>query len=44
MKEHYEFSKAIKNPYIGRIEAALKMGRIIAPVTIDNVADKSKSI
>src|SRR6185369_17555364 len=44
MKEHYDFSKGIKNPYIGRIKAPLKMGRIIASVTIDDVADKSKSI
>ena len=44
MKEHYEFSKGIKNPYIGRIKAPLKIGKIIASVTIDNVADKSKSI
>ena len=44
MKEHYDFSKGIKNPYIGRIKAPLKMGRIIASVTIDNVADPSKSL
>ena len=44
MKEQHDFSNGIKNPFVGRIKALLKMGRIIASVTIDNVADKSKSI
>jgi predicted aspartyl protease len=44
MKEHYDFSKGIKNPYVGRIRRPTNMGRIIASVKIDNVADPSKSL
>ena len=44
MKANYDFSKGVKNPYVDRLKAPPKMGRIIASVTIDNVADKSKSI
>jgi predicted aspartyl protease len=44
MKANYDFSKGIKNPYVGRLKGPHPMGRIIASVKIDNVSDPSKSI
>ena len=44
MKENYDFSRGIKNPYLGRLKGFQSMGRIIASVTVNNVADPSMSI
>src|SRR5438309_11505573 len=44
MKEHYDFSKGIKNPYINRLKRPEKMSRIVASVRIDNAADLSKGL
>jgi predicted aspartyl protease len=44
MKANYDFSKGIKNPYVGRLKGSRKMGRIIASVRIDNVVDPSMGI
>jgi len=44
MKKNYDFSEGVMNPYIGRLRRPVKMGRIIASVRIDNVADRSKGL
>ena len=44
MKEHYDFSKGIKNPYVVRLKGSEKMGRIIASVKVENAMDPSKSL
>jgi predicted aspartyl protease len=44
MKASYNFSTGVKNPYAARLKGSQRMGRIVASVRIENVADKSKSI
>jgi len=44
MKANYDFSHGIKNPYIDRLNGSKTMGRIVASVKIDNVADDSKTL
>ena len=44
MKASYDFSDGVKNPYIQRVKSREDMGRIVASVKIDNVADDSKSL
>ena len=44
MKENYDFSRGIKNPYFERLKGFQSVGRIIASVKVNNVADLSMSI
>jgi predicted aspartyl protease len=44
MKENYDFSSGVKNPYLERLKGFQSMGRIIASVKVSNAADPSKSI
>jgi predicted aspartyl protease len=44
MKENYDFSRGIKNPYFERLKGFQSMGRIIASVRVNNVTDPSMSI
>jgi predicted aspartyl protease len=44
MKANYDFSKAVRNPYIDRVKGPKTMARIVASVRIDNASDLSKSL
>jgi predicted aspartyl protease len=44
MKANYDFSKAVRNPYIDRVKGSKTMGRIVASVRIDNASDLSKGL
>jgi predicted aspartyl protease len=44
MKASYNFSTGVKNPYAARLKGSQRMGRIVASVRIESLADKSKSI
>lgn len=44
MKENYDFSSGVKNPYFERLKGFQSMGRIIASVKVTNVTDPSMSI
>ena len=44
MKENYDFSGGIRNPYFERLKGFQSMGRIIASVKVNNVTDPSMSI
>jgi predicted aspartyl protease len=44
MKENYDFSGGIRNPYFERLKGFQNIGRIIASVKVNNVTDPSMSI
>jgi len=44
MKENYDFSRGIRNPYFERLKGFQSMGRIIASVKVNNVTDPSMGI
>lgn len=44
MKENYDFSGGIKNPYSERLKGFQGVGRIIASVKVNSVTDPSMSI
>jgi len=40
MKENYDFSGGIRNPYFERLKGFQNIGRIIASVKVNNVTDR----